>query len=78
MATQKTVKKVDIKKVVKGNVVKEITSMYEEQGYQVSCGTDYGFTDSTLIIHLAECDIQVKMIAPGAKNGERYTKLEEE
>ena len=50
---------------------------YENLGYQVSLGTEFGLTNSTLILHMEECDIQIKIVAPGVKNGLRYTKIEE-
>lgn len=77
MATKKTVKKIDPKKVVKLSVVEMIREMYEDQGLEVSCGTDYGFTDTTLVAHLKECDVQIKIVSPSAKVGMRYQKVEE-
>ena len=67
-------KKMNVKDVAKKQVVK---AYYENLGYQVSLGTEFGLTNSTLILHMEECDIQVKIVAPGVKNGLRYTKIED-
>ena len=76
--TKKAPKKVDVKKVTKYNTVSEIQEFYEQQGFAVSNGSLFGFTDTTLVVHLENCDIQIKIVAPGAKNGERYSPLETE
>ena len=78
MATKKTVKKIDTKKVAKIETVQAVQEFYENQGIKVSNGVEYGFTDTTLVLHLEKCDIQVKIVAPSNKNGDRYTALETE
>lgn len=70
-------KKVDFKKNRKNSVVEEVRRMYRKMGYKVSKGTEYGMTDTTLVVHFPDCDIQIKVVAPSAKNGERYEKKEE-
>ena len=51
--------------------------MFEGLGIEVGEGSEFGFTEGTLVLKLEKCDIQVKLIAP--KSGiERYEKLEEE
>lgn len=70
-------KKVDIKKLTKTSTVNSIIEYFKTQGLEVSCGTEYGMTDSTVILHYNECDIQVKVVAPSAKNGNRYHRQED-
>ena len=70
-------KKVNVKDVAKKQVVEDVKAHYENLGYQVSLGTEFGLTNSTLILHMEECDIQIKIVAPGVKNGLRYTKIED-
>lgn len=77
MAKAKAPKKLSVKDVKKQEVLNSIKEMYESLGFVVDNGTEYGMTNTTLILKLEECDIQVKVVAPGIKNGERYTKIEE-
>ena len=73
----KTVKKVEIKKVEKLKISKEIQEFFKGTGASIESGEDFGFTEGTLVIHTEKCDIQVKLISP--KSGiERYEKLAEE
>ena len=74
---EKKEKKLNVKDVAKKQVVEDVKAYYENLGYQVSLGTEFGLTNSTLILHLEECDIQIKIVAPGVKNGLRYTKIED-
>jgi len=70
-------KRIDVKKVQKGVTVSLIQEMFASMNIEISLGTDYGMTDSTLIVHYDDCDIQVKVVAPSAKNGTRYPSIEE-
>lgn len=70
-------KKSEIKKIRKNSVVEEVRRMYRKMGYRVSRGSEYGMTDTTLVVHFPDCDIQIKVIAPNVKNGERYERKEE-
>ena len=70
-------KKLNVKDVAKKQIVEDVKAHYENLGYQVSLGTEFGLTNSTLILHMEECDIQIKIVAPGVKNGLRYTKIED-
>ncbi len=78
MATKKTVKKVDPKKLAKVETVSNLVEFFEGQGLDVSNGVDFGFTDTTIVLHLEQTDVQIKLITPSAKNGTRYEKIDEE
>lgn len=62
----KSAKKVDVKKVEKLKVSAEIMEYLEEQGLSVSEGTNYGFTEGTLVLHTDKTDVQIKFITPKA------------
>lgn len=78
MATKKTVKKTNPKEVAKNSVMESIREHYESQGFEVLNGSEFGFTSSTLVLRLDECDVQVKLVTPSAKNGNQYSPIEEE
>ena len=70
---KKIVKKVDVKKVSKLEVSAKVKELFEGLGIEVGEGSEFGFTEGTLVLKLEKCDIQVKLIAP--KSGiERYEK----
>ena len=69
-------KKVNIKDIKKKEVIQAIQELFEDRGFEVNCGIDYGLTSSTLVVNFIECDIQIKVVSPGAKNGNRYSKIE--
>ena len=71
------VKKVDVKKVAKEQFSKEIKEFLVSKGYTVADGTEYGFTNGTLVIGAEKSDVQVKFITPKA-GVERYEKAEAE
>ena len=54
-----------------------ITKALENEGLTISTGADYGMTSGTIVIHMTECDIQIKPIAPKA-GVIRYEITEEE
>lgn len=62
----KSAKKVDVKKVEKLKVSGQIMDYLEEQGLSVSEGTNYGFTEGTLVLHTDKTDVQIKFITPKA------------
>lgn len=74
---KKIIKKVDVKKVSKLEVSKQVRELFEGLGIEVGEGSEFGFTEGTLVLKMDKCDIQVKLIAPKA-GLERYVKLEEE
>ena len=74
---KKVTKKVDVKKVVKLEVSVKVAEFLESIGISVEQGTDYGFTEGTLVAHLEKADVQIKLITPKA-GIDRYQKLEDE
>ena len=74
---KKIVKKVDVKKVAKVEVSKEVRELFEGLGVEVLDGADFGFTSGTLVARLEKCDVQIKLITPKA-GIDRYESLEEE
>ena len=76
MRKAKTTKKVNPKDVQK-NAIKEVLTTALMNYGTISNGVDYGFTKDTLVLSTADCDIQIKLIAPKA-NETRYELLEEE
>ena len=73
----KATKKVDIKKVTKGQVSTQLKEFFEGLGVSVSDGQDFGFTEGTLVLHSEKCDVQIKLITPKA-GIDRYEVLEVE
>ena len=60
-------KKIDVKKVAKENLSKEIANFLAERGYEVKTDVaDYGFSGGTLIVGDPATDIQVKFVTPKA------------
>ena len=74
---KKTVKKVDVKKVMKSEVNTHVKELFEGLGIEIEDGVMFGFTEGTLVAHMEKCDVQIKLITPKA-GVERYEKLEEE
>jgi len=74
---KKIVKKVDQKKVMKAEIKKQIERMLEDMVVKSSNGEDFGFTSGTLVAHMKECDVQIKLITPKA-GIDRYESLVEE
>jgi hypothetical protein len=73
----KVVKKADPKKVEKAKVMEIVEKALVEAGYSVGAGPDYGFTEGTVVVHGAKCDVQLKPITP--KVGlDRYVELVDE
>ena len=74
---KKTVKKVDVKKVAKVEVMDVITKALVAAGYTVGDGVDFGMTAGTVVVHGAKVDVQLKPITPKA-GVDRYEALEVE
>jgi hypothetical protein len=71
MTTEKKVikksKKVDVKKLAKQELSDLFKEFLMEKGIEVSSNAeDYGFTQGTLIVHMENTDVQVKLITPKA------------
>jgi hypothetical protein len=72
------VKKVDPKKVAKNEVSAAIVAALVAAGYAVDTNhEDYGFTEGTVVVSLANVDVQIKLIAPKA-GVDRYAKVDDE
>ena len=69
-------KKVNIKDLKRKKLIQSIQYLFYDRWFDVNSGTDYGLTSSTLVVNFIECDIQIKVVSPSAKNGNRYTKIE--
>ena len=48
-------KKVNIKDIKKKEVIQAIQELFEDRGFEVNNGTDYGLTSSTLVVNFIEC-----------------------
>ena len=62
----KKVKKVDVKKVSKMQVSKELMEYFVGKGAKIDDGKKFGFTEGTLVLHMDNTDIQIKLITPKA------------
>ena len=68
-------KKVDVKKLAKQELSDLFKEFLMEKGIEVSSNAeDYGFTQGTLIVHMENTDVQVKLITPKA-GLERYQQV---
>ena len=65
-----------IKKQKKLETTQHIEELFRSLGLSVSKGTEYGKTDTTLIVHYEKCDIQIQVVAPNARTGAFYPKNE--
>ena len=65
-----------IKKQKKQETTQHIEDLFNSLGLNVSKGTEYGKTDTTLIVHYEKCDIQIQVVAPNARTGAFYPKNE--
>lgn len=68
------VKKVDVKKVAKSEVMGIVAKALTDAGYVVADGADYGMTGGTLVVATEKCDVQIKPITPKA-GVDRYEAL---
>ena len=71
----KATKVVDPKVTRKAEVSAVVREAFEARGVEVLDGTDYGFTQGTLVLRLPDFDVQVKPITPKA-GVDRYEKSE--
>ena len=65
-----------IKKQKKLETTQHIEELFKSLGLSVSKGTEYGKTDTTLIVHYEKCDIQIQVVAPNGRTGSFYPKNE--
>lgn len=72
------VKKIDAKRMAKLEASKTIMQLLQGEGFEVLDGTSFGFTEGSLLLRGGICDIQIKLITPSAKTGDRYPELDEE
>lgn len=70
-------KKIDVKKVEKMNMHKLLMEFFKQQGIEADAWELYGMTEGTIVAHMPNCDVQIKLITPSAKTGNRYPKLED-
>lgn len=61
-------KKVDVKREAKMKISENIMAALEGNGYEVLKGEGFGFSGGTLVVRDPNTDVQVKFIAPKAKN----------
>lgn len=59
-------KKVDVKKIAKGDIMGMVEQALVAAGYELSSGEPYGMSEHTLVVHLPACDVQLKAITPKA------------
>lgn len=73
----KKTKKIDVKKEAKRNLSERIGHLLSSSDIAVERGTDFGFTEGTIVAHLNDVDVQIKLITP--KSGlTRYEKIADE
>lgn len=78
MSMAKT-KKIDIKKLAKIDTMNQIRALFEQQDIEVSSHDCFNsMTDTTIVVHLDEVDVQIKLVTPSAKVGNRYLPATEE
>ena len=60
-------KKVDVKRVAKQELSELFEEFLVEKGIKVSSNADdFAFTQGTLVVHMEDTDVQVKLITPKA------------
>lgn len=70
-------KTVDVKTVVKNEIMDSVAEFLKEKGYEILDGVDYGFTKGTIVVRTESTDVQLKPITP--KSGlTHYTENEGE
>ena len=68
-------KKVDVKRVAKQELSDLFEEFLKEKGIKVSSNAeDFAFTQGTLVVHMENTDVQVKLITPKA-GLERYQEV---
>lgn len=71
-------KKIDVKKVEKMNMHKLLMEFFAQQGIEADTWETYGMTEGTIVAHMTNCDVQIKLITPSAKTGARYPVVDDE
>ena len=73
----KKTKKIDVKKEAKRGLSELIEQLLNSSDILIERGTEFGFTEGTIVAHLDEVDVQIKLITP--KSGlTRYEKIADE
>ena len=73
----KKTKKIDVKKEAKRGLSELIGQLLNSSDIAIERGTEFGFTEGTIVAHLDEVDVQIKLITP--KSGLiRYEKIADE
>ena len=73
----KKTKKIEIKKEAKRGLSEFIGQLLNSSDIAIERGTEFGFTEGTIVAHLDEVDVQIKLITP--KSGlTRYEKIADE
>ena len=73
----KKTKKIDVKKEAKRGLSEFIGQLLNSSDIAIERGTEFGFTEGTIVAHLNEVDVQIKLITP--KSGlTRYEKIADE
>ena len=73
----KKAKKIDVKKEAKRGLSEFIGQLLNSSDIAIERGTEFGFTEGTIVAHLDEVDVQIKLITP--KSGlTRYEKIADE
>lgn len=70
-------KKIDVKKEAKRGLSERIGHLLSSSDIAIERGTEFGFTEGTIVAHLNDVDVQIKLITP--KSGlTRYEKIADE
>lgn len=73
----KKTKKIDVKKEAKRGLSELIGQLLNSTDVAIERGTDFGFTEGTIVAHLNDVDVQIKLITPKA-GLTRYEKIADE
>ena len=73
----KKTKKIDVKKEAKRGLSEFIGQLLNSSDIAIERGTEFGFTEGTIVAHLDEVDVQIKLITPKA-GLTRYEKIADE
>ena len=73
----KKTKKIDVKKEAKRGLSELIGQLLNSSDIAIERGTEFGFTEGTIVAHLDEVDVQIKLITPKA-GLTRYEKIADE
>lgn len=73
----KKTKKIDVKKEAKRGLSELIGQLLSSNNIPIERGTEFGFTEGTIVVHFNEVDVQIKLITPKA-GLTRYEKIADE